>query len=786
MDDKNIYIGGAIKSLGGGRYGGYLVRYYEPNQRDLQGEWFSEDTNFMLDEHPIVNKPVLFQHAMDAKMGAFTLGTFDKAVQDDKGVWAEWAISVRDERKEYMRHVQDMIEEGLLDFSSGAYPGTVRVNPQSKHIDQWCICEGSATHTPADWRSAADHAAGTRIQTLKSLTPLTPGEALPKEGEPDAADGDVERTTETNSKKTRSSPGVKAMAKNLRSRVKEQVMEIFDGVVEEVIAELAGEVAPEDVVAVTDEVLTVAENEGVDLTPLEDPAAMAMADEDQYKAETPEDEDKAKAVRSALQFIAEQTIKSWNDRSAARKEQGRKAANGFAKNAVANAKAQPGQSVRDRVGSANMTPNGNTNGRVEVSESRKFAGMTASQMMTGFLMLEAAKNPTKMNLPSSAIVSDEYMTTMAHKAQREVVNAQRSGMFAAQDADAVKSAVPWKANELDATNIPTQGAEWVGTLFGTQLWERARTNRILDDLLRKGVWEFELGMGEGSTSIPTEGADPIAYTATEANSLDVTGRPEVTANISPFKTGKIDVSPKEVKIATAYTVMLEEDSVIRLAPQVERQLNEKAQETIEYIILNGDTATAANTNINKIDGTPEAGLYKPAYLAADGMLKNALVTNTAMSRDAGGALTLGDYDATLALFPDEIATRVGNIAFVTNRRVESASRMFPELLAYAAAGDRATIYSGVMPPLLGVDILTSGQLPLANAAGKISVTAANNTKGRLLAFYAPYWALVWKRRVTIESDRDILSGTNIYVLSMRFALAARSGSASAVSYNVGV
>lgn len=775
MNDKNIYFGGAVKALGNGIVEGYLVPFSSSDDRDLHHEWFDADTELHLDDHPAVGLRVLYQHGLDETMGVKRVGTIIKSKVDDLGVWVQAQLDLH---SDYQRMVYELAEKGVLGWSSGALPQSVKV--EDGHIKEWMLIEGSLTPTPAMPMK-------TRIQPLKSLTPLTPGEALPKEGEPDTADGDVESTKATKSNKTSSSPGVKTMAKDLRSRIKEQVEEVFSGVVEEVIAELAGEVAPEDVVAVTDEVLQTAEAEGVDLTPLEDPAAMAMADEEQYKAEKPEDEEAAKAVRSVLQYIAEQTIKSWNARNDARKEQSRKAVSGYAKNAVANAKAAPGKSVRDTIGGANMTPNGNTNGRVSVSENRKYAGLTASQMMTGFLMLEAAKNPTKMNLPSSAIVSEEYINTMAHKAQREIYNAQRTGMFAAQDTDAVKSAAPWmKANELDATNIVTQGAEWVGTMFGTQLWERARTNRILDDLLRKGVWEFELGQGEGSTSIPTEGADPIAYTASEANSLDVTGRPEVTANISPFKTGKIDVSPKEVKIATAYTVMLEEDSVIRLAPQVERQLNEKAQETIEYIILNGDTATGANVNINKIDGTPETGLYKPAYLAADGMLKNALVTNTSMSRDAGGALSLADYDATLALFPDEIATRVSNIAFVTNRRVESASRMFPELLAYAAAGDRATIYSGTMPPLLGVDILTSGQLPLANTAGKVSVTAANNIRGRLLAFYAPYWALVWKRRVTIESDRDILSGTNIYVLSMRFALAARSGSASAVSYNVGV
>jgi hypothetical protein len=75
----------------------------------------------------------------------------------------------------------------------------------------------------------------------------------------------------------------------------------------------------------------------------------------------------------------------------------------------------------------------------------------------------------------------------------------------------------------------------------------------------------------------------------------------------------------------------------------------------------------------------------------------------------------------------------------------------------------------------------------ANTAGKVATTTpSNNTTGRILLVYAPYWAFTYKRNLTIETQRFPESESTAFYASMRFSLTRRSASASALSYNVGI
>ena len=47
MDEEKslVYFGGELKSLGDGRFGGYLVRFGDPKNVDLTGDFFSKETD---------------------------------------------------------------------------------------------------------------------------------------------------------------------------------------------------------------------------------------------------------------------------------------------------------------------------------------------------------------------------------------------------------------------------------------------------------------------------------------------------------------------------------------------------------------------------------------------------------------------------------------------------------------------------------------------------------------------------------------------------------------------
>ncbi len=147
----------AIKLLdaAAGRVGGYLVVWGTPQQRDLQGEFFTPHTELGLDWYD--QRPVLYHHGLDGQLKAAIIGVMDTLRPDDVGIWAEAQL---DTRQRYVRAVLRLVEKGILGWSSGSLPHLVDVSPQGE-IKRWPIVEGSLTPTPAEPRR-------TDVHTLKS------------------------------------------------------------------------------------------------------------------------------------------------------------------------------------------------------------------------------------------------------------------------------------------------------------------------------------------------------------------------------------------------------------------------------------------------------------------------------------------------------------------------------------------------------------------------------------------------------------------------------------------
>lgn len=131
------------------RLGGYLVVFGDTKQRDLDGEYFTSETEFNLDWFS--ERPALFHHGqksrrVDAIKSA--IGKIDKIEPDDVGLWAE---AVLDERNEYVGQVKKLVQRGALNWSSGAVSHLSDVAPDGR-IKRWTIVEGSLTPTPAEPR----------------------------------------------------------------------------------------------------------------------------------------------------------------------------------------------------------------------------------------------------------------------------------------------------------------------------------------------------------------------------------------------------------------------------------------------------------------------------------------------------------------------------------------------------------------------------------------------------------------------------------------------------------
>lgn len=147
----------AVKMLDAeaGRIGGYLVVWGDATQRDLQGEYFTPQTDVGLDWYD--QRPVLYHHGLDGNLKAAVIGVMDTLRHDEVGIWAEAQLDVH---KRYVRAVQRLVDQGVLSWSSGSLPHLVEIAGDGQ-IKRWPIVEGSLTPTPAEPRH-------TDVHTLKS------------------------------------------------------------------------------------------------------------------------------------------------------------------------------------------------------------------------------------------------------------------------------------------------------------------------------------------------------------------------------------------------------------------------------------------------------------------------------------------------------------------------------------------------------------------------------------------------------------------------------------------
>ena len=146
-----VFYGGEVKALGDGKIAGYLVRYGSPKDVDLEGDYFSKETDLGIEDGSRL--PLYYQHGMDGTLKARKIGK-GTVKFDDVGAWMEAQLEMRDE---YEKALYDLADAGKLGFSSGAAGHLVSREQLGKswHIKSWPIGEASLTPTPAEPRNSA-------------------------------------------------------------------------------------------------------------------------------------------------------------------------------------------------------------------------------------------------------------------------------------------------------------------------------------------------------------------------------------------------------------------------------------------------------------------------------------------------------------------------------------------------------------------------------------------------------------------------------------------------------
>jgi hypothetical protein len=342
----------------------------------------------------------------------------------------------------------------------------------------------------------------------------------------------------------------------------------------------------------------------------------------------------------------------------------------------------------------------------------------------------------------------------------------------------------------DYSTATGYGAEWVGTAYSAMIWEKIRADCRVAALIPSEV----IPDGYSSQYWPLESTDLTFYKVAEATAGDATLKvPSATVTSSKLATAQKQITVGKLGARGIYSGEMEEDSLIRFAPQLRQQLQVTGTEYLESLIIDGDTETSNATNINSIDGATGTPAATDWFLLTNGFRKLALITNATNARSAGGALVIEDYAQTLKLMGTAgiAAADPSKLAFIVDGNVHYANMLLPEVKT-KDVNSAATVENGFVKKFFGVDVIPSWQMHrqsakrMTNTAGKISVTDSNNLYGEIIAVRWDQWKQAFKRRMTMTTTYIANADAYEIVALMRWGLAYRDNEASALTYYVGV
>ena len=315
-----------------------------------------------------------------------------------------------------------------------------------------------------------------------------------------------------------------------------------------------------------------------------------------------------------------------------------------------------------------------------------------------------------------------------------------------------------------ATTAAGAGAEWVPTGFSAQVAEAVLAE------LRLSALHDHVPMPTKTYTLPVEGKDPSAYLAFE--NTQITASDATTANVV---LDAVTIASRQL-----FSAELTEDSIVPILPRLQAQIARAIARGIENAILNGDTATPhMDADVTDADDVRRAwvGYRKKALADSD-----ANVDCSTLNAEALVAIkkAMGAY----ALDPRECAWVVG-VSGINQLLLLRDAAGNPVVTTVDKYGAQATLLTGELGRLFGIPIVVSALVREdLNASGFYD--GETKTKTVLFLVNRRAWVLGDRRRVTLETDKDIATQQVTLVATWRGAFAHCFGTDLSVGmgYNI--
>ena len=218
---------------------------------------------------------------------------------------------------------------------------------------------------------------------------------------------------------------------------------------------------------------------------------------------------------------------------------------------------------------------------------------------------------------------------------------------------------------------------------------------------------------------------------------------------------------------------MEEDSIIPFVPFLRQQGSGSLTYYGDSVCLNGDTTGTATGNINLDDATPAATKH---YLAGDGIRHAGIIDNTGNQKDLAGPISLTALRDAKGRMIDSARfvnwghpTKPDDLLFVADPETADRIALLDEVIEWFQVQGQP-ILNGQVARALGNPVIGTLVQPKTEADGKVSTTAANNTKGQVTTFNVRGFKFGWRRRVKLETERILATDQTRLVYSLRGGL----------------
>ena len=302
------------------------------------------------------------------------------------------------------------------------------------------------------------------------------------------------------------------------------------------------------------------------------------------------------------------------------------------------------------------------------------------------------------------------------------------------------------ANEVMGTEQVGFGKEFVEEkILAAELIERLETNWSLlaRTVIRQMWWKV--------VDYPVKWAKVRMIKTTEATDSPL-GWATDQDQVKKAPTAQITLTAVEMVITIYYSDTWLEDSVIGVAEYILWAIADAYETSIHQVLINGDTTTWLNANINIIDWNTSAlaDWDKTDFLTANWGRKLALANSWTV--DAWTNLAIENIRSARALMwvkwlnPDDLA-------LIPDTQTYFELMNLTEVETIEKFGDAATIKNGRLVALDWIEIVNREELGRALATWNISATPASNTFGQILIMHMPSVNVWIRRNLTTELSR---------------------------------